>query len=484
MNQSISIPGQHCLINNKKMVGDEIDGGTVTAPTKRTHSEDSRSSLKRPKNAEKAPTPAANYYFEDGLRKVEPYVFKYETYSKGRWLDRSIYDVFCVEFADNTAEYYRNAIKSGKILVNDAIVHQGYLIKNNDRITHLIHRHEPPVTDALPLIVHQDHDILVVDKPSSIPIHPSGRYNHNTLVQILQSHHGFNKLSPMHRLDRLTSGILILAKNPHAAQKFQIQNVKEKVYLTRVHGDFPFDETTVNEPVKVACHKLSLNIVAADGKPSTTVFKKVFYDAKTDSTVLEVYPKTGRTHQIRVHLQFLGHPVLNDPLYASKDWRVDFGKGVLDQKRVDGILSKMMKDQFEREGKAIDQERISATIESKAWSHVYQERRKGGSVSTADIAVMDATTASTEEVATKELSLLAETADNRNQTWFDRTCLNCVKPFADPRPHQMMLYLHAWKYEGEGRAFETPRPSWAEVDFDKALFTQFGGSGGVLESHS
>lgn len=135
-------------------------------------------------------------YPENKLRRVIPYYFEYKTNAKGRWLHKSIFQMFKDEFRDQTPEYYvihrfkynqNNAIESGQIKVNLKTVKLDHIIIDGDSITHLIHRHEPPVFyDGEIKIIIETDDLLVIDKPSSIPIHPSGRYHHNSLINILK----------------------------------------------------------------------------------------------------------------------------------------------------------------------------------------------------------------------------------------------------------------------------------------------------------
>lgn len=127
---------------------------------------------------------SSEYIFQDGLRKVSPYYFMYNTFAKGRWLNKSILSVFQKEFQDRPPAYYRAAIESGRITVNGKKVTIDYIFKNSDKVCHPIHRHEPPVSDKPVKIIYIDDDVLIVDKPSSLPVHPTGRYHLNTLMKI------------------------------------------------------------------------------------------------------------------------------------------------------------------------------------------------------------------------------------------------------------------------------------------------------------
>eukprot|EP00842_Homolaphlyctis_polyrhiza_P000960 jgi/Hompol1/1865/HPOL_003760-RA len=134
------------------------------------------------------------YLIENGLRKVKPYPFVYQTYAKERWLGRTIFDVFQREFHDRPPEYYKRAIEAGTITVNGNSVGLDYIVRNSDLIENSIHRHEPPVTDTDVQIVHRADSMLIINKPSSIPVHPTGRYRHNTVLHILQFEHNIPDL--------------------------------------------------------------------------------------------------------------------------------------------------------------------------------------------------------------------------------------------------------------------------------------------------
>lgn len=141
------------------------------------------------------------------------------------------------------------------------------------------------------------------------------------------------KLNPLpcNRLDRLTSGLMFVAKTREMAESMVVQmktRVIRKQYVCRVKGEFPDEEVTVDQPILSISPKHALNMVKADGKHALTKFKKLGYNKEKDYSIVMAYPMTGRTHQIRVHLQFLGHPITNDPIYSNRRvFGVNLGKG-------------------------------------------------------------------------------------------------------------------------------------------------------------
>lgn len=208
------------------------------------------------------PLPATNRF----LRVIKPYPFTHCVFVKQRWIGEKIIDVFESEFGSYPKLYYENAIESGRILVNSKKVGLDHTLKSGEKILHVLHRHEPAVEILCSSrdnnnkkeisIIHQDNDILVVDKPSTMPVHPCGSYNLNSLFNILisQSSNKIQKLYTVHRLDRLTSGLVIIGKNPQTAQKF-IQKVANRVgcnkyYLAKVKGRFPMNLTSNNQSLE------------------------------------------------------------------------------------------------------------------------------------------------------------------------------------------------------------------------------------------
>jgi len=145
------------------------------------------------------------YYFENGLRKVKPYPYEYLSYAKGRWIGKRIIEVFEKEFCDASVEYYEKAIQEGRVTINQTKVTRDTVIVNGDLIGHLLYRHEPPVSaDPIEIIAETD-DLLVVNKPGSIPVHPSGRYRHNTVTTILRKEFNFSNLFSIENINNTIS---------------------------------------------------------------------------------------------------------------------------------------------------------------------------------------------------------------------------------------------------------------------------------------
>ncbi|KAI8836807.1 pseudouridine synthase [Chytriomyces cf. hyalinus JEL632] len=383
-----------------------------------------------------------------GLRRVLPYNYTYRINAKGRWFSRSLVDVFTEEFKDQPREYYLWAVTKGALTVNSRSVAAEYLIKNGDVICHTTHKHEPPVSDEAIRIVFEDKDLVVVDKPASIPVHPTGRYNHNTITGILKSKEfGYKDVFPVNRLDRLTSGILLLALNKEKASQLSksfTDRSMQKTYLCRVRGDFPDDSVTCSEPIKVVTNSQGINTVSPDGLPSETEFSKISFDGKT--SLVQCQPKTGRMHQIRVHLQFLGFPIANDPLYANEAyWGKDLAKGggadaSEVSKRVKSIKFKRMlaEDKVESSDGKNHEKRFKSDHESASSNPETLESRNHQNGNSNE----------------------ANALDQDNEDPFP--CPWCINPIPDPPEDEKSIFLHAWKYKGDGWEYETEKPAWAK----------------------
>lgn len=351
----------------------------------------------------------ANYYIDGPLRKITPYYFTFMTFCKQRWLDRKLVDIFTSEFRMKPPQYYVNAIEDGQVTLNKEVANMDSIVRNGDLISHRIHRHEPAVSSRPIKIVHEDDEIIVIDKPSGIPAHPTGRFRYNTITMIMKHERG----QPVHtcnRLDRLTSGLMFLGKTSKGTDKL-VRQIRErevsKQYIARVIGRFPTQEIVVEEPLKSIDPRLGLNCVDKGGKEAKTSFKRISYDGETSIVLCKPY--TGRTHQIRVHLQWIGHPIANDPLYSSPSiWGEELGRGGnFDLERVMSLLHE-----------------VGKTRVATSWFHPH---------------------------SSGEL-LLEETCD---------TCDSEL--YSDPGPNDLDLWLHAFRYAAHDLkwSYETELPEWA-----------------------
>ncbi|KCZ74902.1 hypothetical protein H311_04128, partial [Anncaliia algerae PRA109] len=240
------------------------------------------------------------------MKNTISYFYEFYANTKGRWLNKTILEVMNTDFFSPHDEYFANAIEKGVILVNKSKVTKDYKLKDHDIITHFVHIHEPIVPKIK--IIAEEKEYIVVYKPSGVPCHPTSRYRTFTVLSSLNSN-----LICAHRLDVPTSGVLILYKKEFKENMKKAQKNTKKIYLAKVLGKF-HDEITVNKKIKVIPRTGS--VISEEGKECITIFKLLNY--KDGCSLIQCELITGRTHQIRVHLQFLGFPIFNDKKYQNE----------------------------------------------------------------------------------------------------------------------------------------------------------------------
>ena len=172
-------------------------------------------------------------------------------------------------------------------------------------------------------IIYEDENVVVIDKPAGIISHARGKYWDEASVAsfIRQKIKGLSgeRAGIVHRLDRATSGVMICAKNSETMSFLQRQFSSRKVkktYIAVVEGGVEPNEAIINVPILRSPKNLKTFMPHSDGKPSETIYKVLNFNS--GNTTLELKPTTGRTHQLRVHLKYINHPILGDELYGGK----------------------------------------------------------------------------------------------------------------------------------------------------------------------
>lgn len=246
-------------------------------------------------------------------------------------------DKYVTEHTNYSRNLVLNLLKSGNILVNDKIVKPSYKVHSKDIIT--IKDIKSPTDEIIPWnypldIVYEDDDIIIVNKPSGMVVHPGAGNKDHTLVNALKYHtdklsdiNGIERLGIVHRIDKDTSGLIIVAKTNKAheilGEYFKNHSIKRE-YIALLCGVLPHDTATIDAPIgRDEKNRLRMTVTPNNSKRAIThlqVLKRY-----KDYTLVKARLETGRTHQIRVHTKYIGYPVYNDPVYASKS-EGDFGQ--------------------------------------------------------------------------------------------------------------------------------------------------------------
>ncbi|KAL3229738.1 tRNA pseudouridine(31) synthase [Nakaseomyces bracarensis] len=406
-------------------------------------------------------------YYQNGLRKIRPYYHTRSSYAKGRWLHKSLLEVLVKEFRAHSREFYAQQILKGNYRLSrdgtylDPQLCMEVPIQNKDIVESTVHKHEPPVKqwnngDELDIpqkkiagidIIYEDDNLFVVDKPCGIPIHPTGLFYQNSLTELFQGHG--KEVLPAYRLDKVTSGLLIMSKNQTTASTIQAKirsHNMQKWYLAKVMGKFPkineayvpvnieniilptdeVIEISEDEESPITIEESAVYTIEPKrqfptglkpAKQAKTVFYPLIYCESKNESLVACRPITGRTHQIRIHLARLNHPIVNDSLYCQNVTKYP--------------------------------ERLKFMLENPEWKHCGLSK---------------------ESLQQKFNDFIQETirykkaANELNK--LHPICNECgAITLDDPPETELELWLHAWRYsDKEGTLnFKTELPRWANL---------------------
>lgn len=255
-------------------------------------------------------------------------------------------DVFVsTKFQDKSRSYIQGIIEEGGVQVNSKCKKSNYKLKINDEVCINIPENKELDVAAENIeldILYEDSDVIVIDKPQGMVVHPApGNYT-GTLVNALLYHckdlsgiNGVNRPGIVHRIDKDTSGVLVVAKNDRA-HKFLAEQLKEhtmtRVYLAMVEGVVKVDEGTVDAPLgRHPVERVKISVVK-DGRNAVTHYKVI--ERFKNNTLIQCRLETGRTHQIRVHMAHIGHPLVGDAVYGYKKQRFNLKGQMLHAKKL------------------------------------------------------------------------------------------------------------------------------------------------------
>ncbi|WP_244226641.1 RluA family pseudouridine synthase [Paenibacillus protaetiae] len=245
----------------------------------------------------------------------------------GERLDKFVNEQLDIDGVSRTQ--IQDWIKQGAVQVNGKAVKPNYKLNESDQLLVVVPEPEDASIEPEPIpldIVYEDSDVIVINKPRGMVVHPAAGHSSGTVVNALMYHckdlsgiNGMLRPGIVHRIDKDTSGLLMAAKNDLAhislAEQLKDHSVTRK-YIALVHGNMPHDQGTVDAPIGRDPHDRKLFTVTDQNSKRAVTHFLVKERIGDDFTLLELQLETGRTHQIRVHMKYIGYPLAGDPVYG------------------------------------------------------------------------------------------------------------------------------------------------------------------------
>ena len=262
-------------------------------------------------------------------------------------------DKFLVDrLPDFSRTRLQNFIKDGRVSVNGKVITKaGFVLETNNQVIVMLPPTQPAgiLPEAIPLnIIYENDDLAVIDKPAGMVVHPAAGHEHGTLVNAVMAHDpdlegigGEQRPGIVHRLDKDTSGLILVAKNDTALRwlqdQFRLRKVR-KYYLALSDGHPPTPTGRIEAPIgRDPSHRKQMAVVTTGkGRPAASEYRVI--ETFPQHTLFEVHPETGRTHQIRLHLNLIGCPIVGDTLYGRKHPTLPLNRQFLHAARLTIIL--------------------------------------------------------------------------------------------------------------------------------------------------
>jgi 23S rRNA pseudouridine1911/1915/1917 synthase len=247
-------------------------------------------------------------------------------------------DKYLIEYLNLSRSKIQKLIENNSIKINNKEIKSSYQIKTDDTITIEIEETDESKIEPENIqldICYEDEDIIVINKSSGMVVHPAPGHHHGTLVNALLYHcnhlsnvNGNIRPGIVHRIDKDTSGLLLIAKNDEAHMKLANDIQTKKVvrkYLALVSGIITHDSGTIDAPIgRDLNDRKKMSVTDLNARDAVTHFKVL--ERLNNATLIECVLETGRTHQIRAHMKYINHPIINDPIYGPKKLIDDSGQ--------------------------------------------------------------------------------------------------------------------------------------------------------------